>query len=375
LDPPLAEPLKNSFGPDVPERIIDMVSEAFPEVYRGHFLALALNGYEELELTPRARHISDALAAVLPAERELAIRLVTASLGPEIGSAELTGMESFLYLPFVFFVADHGLECYETSMRAQYELTKRFTAEFSIRAYLERYPEKTLKRLAEWARDPNVHVRRLVSEGARPRLPWASRLRAFQKDSYISLDYGGGSLKIYRKKAPVIKSLKDVEILHPKLHPETVVKVAERWWVDASSERKRLVRHALRTLIKEGNPGALAVLGYWADSPIEIRTVRCEPEVVRIGEKLRIVISLHNRSQEASAALLDLRIHFVKANGSTSPKVFKGSEVTLDAFGSATVKKTISLAQHSTRKHYPGPHLMEVMLNGVTHPGAKFEVL
>ncbi len=373
MDPPLAEPLKNSFGPDVPERIIDMVSEAFPEVYRGHFLALALNGYEELELTPRARHISDALAAVLPAERELAIRLVTASLGPEIGSAELTGMESFLYLPFVFFVADHGLECYETSMRAQYELTKRFTAEFSIRAYLERYPEKTLKRLAEWARDPNVHVRRLVSEGARPRLPWASRLRAFQKDPAPVLEL----LELLKDdpeeyvRRSVANNLNDIA----KDHPETVVKVAERWWVDASSERKRLVRHALRTLIKEGNPGALAVLGYWADSPIEIRTVRCEPEVVRIGEKLRIVISLHNRSQEASAALLDLRIHFVKANGSTSPKVFKGSEVTLDAFGSATVKKTISLAQHSTRKHYPGPHLMEVMLNGVTHPGAKFEVL
>jgi 3-methyladenine DNA glycosylase AlkC len=282
-------------------------------------------------------------------------------------------MESFRFLPFVFFVADHGLDCFETSMRAQYELTKRFTAEFSIRAFIERYPEETLGRLAEWARDPNVHVRRLVSEGTRPRLPWAPRLRGFQEDPSPVLEL----LEILRDdseeyvRRSVANNLNDIS----KDHPELVVEVTKRWWSDASEDRKRLVRHALRTLVKAGNAEALAVLGYGAESPIEIRAVTCEPKVIEIGGKVRIEVDLENSSDEDAGALIDLRIYFVKANGSINPKVFKGAELTLGARGVATVRKSVSLAQHSTRKHYPGAHRVEVMLNGISHPGDEFEIV
>lgn len=369
----MAEPLKNSFGPDVPVRIADMVEPVFPEFDRELFLQSALDGYGELELTPRARHISNALARVLPSDRERAIRIIVDSLGPEIGWRELSGMESFLFLPFVFFVADHGLDCFETSMRAQYELTKRFTAEFSVRAFIERYPAETLERLAEWARDPNVHVRRLVSEGTRPRLPWAPRLRGFQKDPSPVLEL----LEVLKDdpdeyvRRSVANNLNDIS----KDHPELVIEVASRWWLDASEDRTRLVRHALRTLVKAGNAGALAVLGYDAVSPIEIRGVTCTPKVIEIGEKIRIEVDLENTSDEETRALIDLRLYFVKANGSTSPKVFKGAELKLGARGVATVGKSVSLAQHSTRKHYPGTHRVEVMLNGVPHPGDVFEVV
>ena len=278
----MAEPLKNSFGPDVPVWISDRIERVLPDFDREVFLRVALDGYDELELTPRARHISKALAQLLPQDRDHAIRIIIDSLGPEIGSRELTGMESFRYLPFVFFVADEGLDCFETSMRAQYELTKRFTAEFSIRAFLERDPDRTLARLAEWARDPNAHVRRLVSEGTRPRLPWAPRLRGFQKDPSPVLEL----LEVLRDdpeeyvRRSVANNLNDIS----KDHPERAVDVAERWWVDASDDRRRLVRHALRTLIKAGNARALAVLGYSADSPITIRAVTSTPRVVEIGD-------------------------------------------------------------------------------------------
>ena len=195
-------------------------------------------------------------------------------------------METLFYLPFVFFVADHGLECFETSMRAQYELTKRFTAEFSIRAFIERYPNETLKRLAEWAHDPNMHVRRLVSEGTRPRLPWASRLRGFQEDPSPVLEL----LEVLKDdpeeyvRRSVANNLNDIS----KDHPELVVEVTRRWWLDASEDRRRLVRHALRTLVKAGNTEALAVLGYDAISAIEVRAVTCTPDVIEIGEKLHI---------------------------------------------------------------------------------------
>ena len=136
----MAEPLKNSFGPDIPVRIAEMVVAAHPPFDTDSFLSEALSGYEAMELTARARHISAALRSHLPDDAEQAIGILVRSLGSEIEAAELTGMGSFIYLPHVFFVADYGLDCFETSMAAQYELTKRFTAEFSIRAYLERHP-------------------------------------------------------------------------------------------------------------------------------------------------------------------------------------------------------------------------------------------
>ena len=369
----MAEPLKNSFGPDVPVRIADMVEGVFPDFDRESFLQAALDRYGDLELTPRARQISDALAQVLPLDRDRAIDIVVESLGSDVGSSELTGMESFLYLPFVFFVADHGLECFETSMRAQYELTKRFTAEFSIRAFIERYPKETLERLAEWAHDPNVHVRRLVSEGTRPRLPWASRLRGFQKDPLPVLEL----LEVLKDdreeyvRRSVANNLNDIS----KDHPELVVEVTRRWWLDASEDRRRLVRHALRTLVKAGNAEALALLGYSAVTAIEVRAVTCMPDVIEIGGKVRIEVDLANPSDEDARVMVNLRIYFVKASGSVSPKVFKGGELTVKAGGVATVCKSVSLAQHTTRKHYPGPHRVEVMLNGVTHPGDDFEVV
>jgi len=366
------EPLKNSFGPDVPVWVADVIEAVFPDFGRETFLQVALDGYEELELTPRARHISEALAQVLPTDRDHAIRILIESLGPEDGWNELKGMESFRFLPFVFFVAEQGLDCFETSMRAQYELTKRFTAEFSIRAFIERDPEKTLGRLAEWARDPNAHVRRLVSEGTRPRLPWAPRLRSVQEDPSPVLEL----LEVLRDdseeyvRRSVANNLNDIS----KDHPDLAIDVAERWWVDAGPDRRRLVRHALRTLVKAGNPRALAVLGYDADSAITIRKFTVTPQEIQIGGKVRIEVELENPSKEEARALVDLRIHFVKANGSTRPKVFKGAELALKAGGFALVRKSVSLAQHSTRKHYPGAHRVEVMLNGTIHPGDEFEL-
>jgi 3-methyladenine DNA glycosylase AlkC len=366
----VAEPLKNLFGPDVVALVGDMVASTYPRFDKAAFLSLALDGYEALELTPRARHISAALAQTLPQDREKAVGILTNSLGAEIEKAELTGMASFAYMPIVYFIADEGLDCYEASMRAQYEVTKRFTAEFSIRAFIERYPVETMARLRVWADDSNVHVRRLVSEGTRPRLPWAARLRGFQEDPAPVIEL----LELLKDdpeeyvRRSVANNLNDIS----KDHPDLAVQVAARWWRDASHDRKRLVRHGLRTLIKAGHLGALDVLGYGPDSPVAVRVVTCTPDGLKIGEKVKIEAVIENPSGEEAGALVDLRVHFVKANGSTSPKVFKGSELTLEPGGEGIVRKTISLAQHSTRKHYPGTHRVEVVVNGVAHPGPTF---
>ncbi len=369
----MAEPLKNSFGPDVPVRIADMITGAYPDFDRGAFITKALDGYQELELTPRARHIAAVLAEFLPKDRPRSLAILVDSLGPEICGADLTGMEAFVYLPHVYFIADHGIDHFEAAMKAQYEVTKRFTAEFSIRAYLERFPERTLARLTEWARDPNVHVRRLVSEGTRPRLPWARRLRRFQEDPSPVLELLEelkDDPEEYVRRS-VANNLNDIS----RDHPDCAVEVAARWLVDASVERERLVRHALRSLIKHAHAGALAALGYGADSPASIRSVTCSPATARIGGKVQIEVEVGNPSTEVAHALVDLRIHFVKANGSTRAKVFKGRELVLESAGVATVRKTVSLAQHSTRRRYPGVHRVEVMLNGSSRAEGRFDVV
>ncbi len=368
----MAEPLKNSFGSGVPAGIADMIGPAYPEFDRERFLAIALDDYNALELTPRAHQITDALAETLPADRRLAMEIITESLGPEIEGTEFFGMKPFRYLPFVFFVAEHGLDDYEAAMITQYELTKRFTAEFSIRAYLDRFPEETLARLHLWASDGNVHVRRLVSEGTRPRLPWAPRLRRFQEDPKPVLEL----LELLRDdgeefvRRSVANNLNDIA----KDHPELVVATAARWWEDGDDRRRRLVRRALRTLVKSGDPGALRILGYGPDSPVRVGPVLIEPAEVEIGASVRITVDLENPSEEPGVALVDLVVHFVKANGSTSPKVFKGGERVVAPGKTATVTKSVSVAQHTTRTHYPGHHRVDIQINGTILPGGAFEL-
>jgi 3-methyladenine DNA glycosylase AlkC len=368
----LAEPLKNQFGPEVIDSIAAMISGVYREFDAPAFVAACTDGFHDLELTARARHIAGAMAEYLPDDRQRALEILTSSLGPKIEEADLKGMDVFRYLPYVFFVAEHGLAHFETAMRMQYEVTQRFTAEFSIRTYLEHHEIATLERLRTWTGDPSPHVRRLVSEGTRPRLPWAPRLRRFQEDPspvIALLELLKDDPEEYVRRS-VANNLNDIA----KDHPDDVVAIARRWWPGGDRHRRRLIRRGLRTLIKQANPGALAVLGFDASSPVEVDAVRISPNHVSIGQTVRIEVDLANPSRAAGNALADLIVHFVKANGSTAPKVFKGGEFEIEGGGSATLRKSVSVKQHSTRTHYPGIHRVEVQLNGQTIEGGQFEL-
>jgi 3-methyladenine DNA glycosylase AlkC len=369
----MAEPLKNYYGTDVPARIADMIKEVDSSFDAGAFLADALDGYQGLELTPRAWQIADALGRHLPQDYERAIEILIASLGPKLEAAELTGMDVFVYLPHVFFVAKFGVDHFESSMRAQYELTQRFTAEYSIRVFLERYPQLTLARLQEWALDSNVHVRRLVSEGTRPRLPWAPRLRAFQVDprpvlELLELLKDDPELLVRRS---VANNLNDIG----KDNPAALIETCRRWMRDATPERTWLVRHALRSAVKRGEPAALEILGFVPAMGVRVRDIRIVPAVASIGERVLFTVELANETSSTKQLLLELRIHFIKANGRSSPKVFALKELELQPREHARLEKTISLAQHTTRTHYPGEHRVEVLVNGQAFGAGVFDVV
>jgi 3-methyladenine DNA glycosylase AlkC len=369
----MATPLKDSFGPDVPARIAGAVVSVHPTFPVEAFLADALRGYEALELTPRCRQIAAALHAHLPADYDRAIEILLASLGLPSERPVLTGMAAFFYAPHVFFVADHGLGHWETSMRAQHELTQLFTAEYSIRAFLVRDPERTLARLREWARDPSPDVRRLVSEGSRPRLPWAPRLRQFQADpapvlELLELLKDDPSLYVRRS---VANNLNDIG----KDHPELLVATCRRWMAGATEERRWLVRHALRFAVKRGDPDALDVLGFRPSEPAKVEAVTIEPSRPSIGGKVRVTARVGNSGTRPASFNVDLRIHFVKAGVKTSPKVFKLREVDLAPGERVSVSKVVGLHQQTTRTHYPGVHQVELVINGRSHPAGSFELI
>ncbi len=325
-----------------------------------------------LELTARAWHVADVMYGHLPRPFTAAADVLIASLGPELARTDEFGMSPLRYMPHVFFVQKYGLDDFEAAMRAQYELTKRFSAESSIRAFLVRYPDKTYARLLEWARDENVHVRRLVSEGTRPRLPWAPRLRAFQEEprpviELLELLKDDPERYVQRS---VANSLNDVG----KDHPDLAVEICRRWLSGASAGRQWIVKHALRSLVKRAHRGALAVLGVAAKPKVRITRARLLPLNVRIGGELRFSFEIQATGNRTQKLLVDYAVHFVKANGATRPKVFKLRKIVLRPAARVALSGTVSFENMTTRRHYPGCHRLDVLVNGVAHPLARFEV-
>lgn len=236
---------------------------AHPKFDRGAFRRAALDGLAPLAILQRGRHLAAVLRAHLPARFEDAVDVLLRSLTPPLAQTDDLGLAVLFYLPHVSFVEAYGLDAagnggrdpFEVSMRAQYELTRRFSAEFSMRVFLIHEPKRTLERLMAWTRDPDPHVRRLCSEGSRPRLPWAQRIPAFVKDPQPVL--------------PILEALKDDADLYvrrsvanhlgdiAKDHPQLAFEICARWVVDASAERKWLIRHAVRHPAKHGVRAAL----------------------------------------------------------------------------------------------------------------------
>lgn len=256
-------PLKDLLGPEAAECLAHNIAIVFPAFDAAAFRRAALRDLAPLSLLERGRRFAEALRQHLPGEFEAATDILLRSLTPPLEEASDLGLAVFFYLPHACFVAQYGLDPthnagrdpFEAAMRAQHALTQRFTAEFSIRPFLIHAPERTLDRLRAWTTDPSAHVRRLCSEGTRPRLPWAMRLPDFVRDP--------------RPVLPLLEALKDDPSLYvrrsvanhlgdiAKDHPDLAFELCERWLAGASRERRWVIRHALRYPARKGVPAAL----------------------------------------------------------------------------------------------------------------------
>jgi len=258
-------PLKHLLGSEAVDCLAHNILLLYPQFDEGSFRRAALNGLEPLGILERGKHLARALRQYLPVKYAAAIEILLASLTPPLTRTNDLGLAVFFYLPHVCFVAEYGLEPtengghdpFEISMQAQYELTKRFSAEFSMRPFLVRQQERTLSRLLEWTSDLDPHVRRLCSEGTRPRLPWVSRIPAFIENPdpvFPILEVLKSDQDLYVRRS-VANHLGDIA----KDHPEKVFEICERWLKGASNEVKWLIRHALRHPAKKGNKAALQI--------------------------------------------------------------------------------------------------------------------
>lgn len=352
---------KNWINADLVGRMATHIQHHHPSFNRKEFVALTLD-LPNLELKPRVQLICDYLKKYLPEDYKQALRLLlNATTDPSPKAKALTGFDLWA---FTEYVHRYGLKDFEESMDALYELTQRFTAEFAIRPFLIHEEKKTLKVLHQWSKDKNHHVRRLVSEGSRPRLPWGEQLKSFIQDPSPTLELLE-KLKydeeLYVRKS-VANHLNDIS----KDHPTLAIKTAKRWLKEAPEKHKGkinwIVKHALRTLLKKGHPEALKLLGYKTAGKLQVKNLKLSAKTVKIGSTLEFSFDL--TSSHPAQVMVDYLIHHKKSNGENKPKVFKLTSKSLKAGETLNIKKKHSFKPVTTRKYYPGTHHLEIMING-----------
>lgn len=361
----MAEALKHLIGPHNAQATADALSHAWPDFPRDGFLADVLPGIEALELMQRGQLIADAMRNHLPSDFAITAEI----LGAALPSLDKPGLSGWSLLSFNQYIAAHGLQHLDISLDLLKALTPHFTAEFGIRSLIHREQHKALSIITGWVNDPNHHVRRLASEGTRPRLPWAMRLPSLVKDPAPLLPILTALIddpEDYVRRS-VANSLNDIA----KDHPDLVADFVGRHRQNASPERLWLLKHASRTLLKKGHATALANFGFSRIEGIKAE-LRLATQDVPFPGVLDFSVSLANETEEAQSLMLDYAIHHQKKDGTLSPKVFKGRSLTLAAGQSLTMDRRHAFRPITTRVYHPGEHRLEILVNGSSLAAAPF---
>lgn len=371
----MPEPFKNLINAALVQACGEHLHRAWPGFDRRGFEARALDGLDALEMKARAMHIADALEATLPEDFDRAAGIIERALAPPATDDRLgfatseAGLAGWIGWPLGEFIARRGLAEPERGLLALRELTQRFTSEFAVRPFLQNHFALTIARLQAWSRDANPHVRRWTSEGSRPRLPWGLQVKSLIADPSPTL--------------PLLEALQDdpSEYVRRSVanhlndiardHPGVVADWLARHLPGASPERRALLRHASRTLVKRGDPHTLKAWGLGGKLSGEA-TLSVAPKRVSLGDTLAINAVLVSHSRRAQALVVDYVVHHVKANGSTSPKVFKGWKLSLAPGETRRVAKSHSLRPITTRRYHPGRHRIELQVNGAVVAEAAF---
>lgn len=372
------EPFREVFNPTSIGAFVRTLAQHVPGLDADSFFAAALDGHDERSLMQRSDRLYHLLRQHLPQDFPQAAALLKKCLHPNCEgytsatASPVLGLQGWLVLPVTEFAGREGGSHLPLALELLAQCTMRFTSEFGIRHLWAAYPDQVMEIVRSWTSHENEHVRRLVSEGSRPFLPWGKRLPLFIAEPHRTLPLLHALLddpSPYVRKS-VANHLNDIA----RNHPELITDFAQQAMTNASPARQRLLRHALRNLLKKGYPKALAI--YRLSRPqLQHVHLAVDPHEVRIGHAAEMVLDLSSASPQEQLLRIDLVVHFQKADGSLRPKVFRWKDLVLAAGTQHQARKSLSFRPITTRTYYPGPHRVEVQINGSIEAAADFTLI
>ena len=357
--------LRDVFNPRVITALADDIKRVWPKFEKTRFLGAILPNLDGLGFIERSNLLRDTLYEFLPREFPKAVKILIDSLGPELNESGTDAWESFPVMSEAAFVSKYGKEHFDISMQALYEMTKRFTAEGDLRTFIEVDYERAMKILHKWCADPSPHVRRLVSEGTRPRLPLAGRIKRFQKDPrpvIELLDKLKDDESQYVRRS-VANNINDIA----KDNPDIVIATLKLWSKDSKPETQWIVRHAARSLIKQGHPEAMAIFGFSADPKVNVSKLTIAPKKQKRGGVIEFSFTVRSLADKAQKLVIDFAMNYVKANGKHAPKIFKLRNIDLTPNQEMRISRKVTLENTSGRTIYPGRHEIELKINGKSY--------
>lgn len=366
----MAEPLKHLFSRPLVEGFAQILQTTWHPFDRAAFVASVFDAdWERRELKQRMRHIAERLGAALPPEYPKALQTVVLATEHLIGRHGEKLAFEYCFLPD--FVEVFGVEHPEVSVPALEAITRWSSAEFAVRPFLLRYPERMYPQMLAWSQHASPMVRRLSSEGFRPRLPWGMGVPALKRDPSPILpvleNLKADPAETVRRS--VANCLNDIS----KDHPDLALDIARRWHRQ-HPDTDWIVRHALRGLLKKGHAEALARFGFDQNvAGIVVENLEA-PANVPLGGDLTFAFAVRNTASTPQQIRLEYGIDYRTGSGKVSPKVFKIKEIILDAGQVETIQKRQRFTDLTTRKHYPGAHRLRILVNGKERADWQFEV-
>ena len=340
------------------------------------------NAWENKELLERGMHISAVMKNFLPADYKNAIAKILALINhvkktpywEKIEKKSLQGAYG-LSLEYGFlsgFIAENGLDDYETSVHAIEEITQFVSCEGAVRPFIIKYPDEMMKQMLVWSQHSNPWVRRLSSEGCRPRLPWHMALPAFKENPApiipILENLKNDTSKFVRMS--VANNLNDIA----KDSPETVIGLARRWKGE-SENTDWIIKHGCRTLLKQGNTKVMELFGFDAIKNIRIEDFQILTPKVKIGKSLEFSFKLLNSNMKKTKIRLEYGLYYQKANGTLSKKVCKISEKEYAENSTTHITRKQSFREVTTRALHLGLHQISIILNGNEFEKYDFELI
>jgi 3-methyladenine DNA glycosylase AlkC len=357
------EPLKEMFNLPFYQHFARAFGEADRNFNPEAFVRDVTENMEMLSLNERLRKTSLTLQKHLPKDYQKSLSVLYKA------SPNLRTGYTALVLPD--FVGLFGKDHFDLSMDALRDFTALGSSEFAVREFLKTDPARTLKVMHKWAEDDNVHVRRLASEGSRPRLPWSFKLERIIREPSITqgiLERLNTDNELYVRKS-VANHLND----HSKDNVDYMLQLVKSW--DHQNKHTAwIVKHAIRSLIKKGNKDALMIFGFGGDAKVNVINLTIDKTSLQLGEYLQFAFEVVSEDAQAQKLVIDYGIHYAKSSGNQTRKVFKLKEVTMQPGDRISISKKQLFQDLTTRKHYSGKHILDILVNGETLASEVFDL-